>query len=100
MIHITYISNILKLIFEDYEKYFFTFLSKKKTKNKTKTKKSFENKHVKDVKTFLKKKKKKSKKRPETNIRIFLKKKKKNSMSIIAIELNLCLLRKCSLSKN
>ena len=47
-----------------------------------KTKKSFEKKHVKDVKILLKKKKKKGKKAPETDIKIFLKKKKKKKASV------------------
>ena len=43
-----------------------------------KTKKSFEKKHLKDIKVFLKKKKTKGKKRTEKDIKIKLKKKKCN----------------------
>ena len=46
---------------------------------KKKTKKSFENKHMKDIKISLWKEKKKGEKRPETDIKIFLKKKKKKA---------------------
>ena len=47
---------------------------------KKKTKKSFEKKHVKGTKTFLKKKKRKGQKRLERDIKILLKKKKKASV--------------------
>ena len=46
------------------------------------TKKNSENKHVKYIKIFLKKKKAKSEKRPKTDVKIFLKKKSRNYLSI------------------
>ena len=45
-----------------------------------KTKKSFEKKHVKDIKIFLKKKRKKAKNRTEKDIKIFLKNIKKRNV--------------------
>ena len=45
-----------------------------------KTKKSFEKKHVKDIKIFVNKKKTKGEKRPKKDIKILLKKKKKKSV--------------------
>ena len=46
-------------------------------------KKDFKKKHIKDIKTFLKKKNSKGKKRFEKDIQILLKKKKKKGISII-----------------
>ena len=46
------------------------------------TKKSFEKKHVKDIKIFLKKKKTKGEKKSTTDIKIFLKNKSRNYLSI------------------
>ena len=43
---------------------------------------SFDKKHVKGTKIFLRKKKKKGEKSPETDIKIFLKKKSKRKLSI------------------
>ena len=91
MIHITYITNTLKTIFEAMKNIFYTIfymhISKRLINYIKKTKKGFERKHVKRTKIFLKINKKKDKKGTKANIKLSMKKKKKKRVNIIMIEI-------------